>query len=411
MKRRRLMLPFALPWVLGCLILACLTLTGCGQRSNKLPTDYGKRTGEDASSVNGTKALSEMFREAGYYVRSFGSISPSTLRHDVIIWFPSDYNGPDAEMRSTVLNWLDEEEGRTFIIVGRDYDAAIQYWDEVIPQVPPAEKLNAMRQRSQAIRDFDLFRSMQAESGEYGWYSVERHLPRREPKQFIGPWADGIDAAKTEIVLHSKMKPTPNEKLFEQVDIDDELIYLIDEQEVLLGTDEEPIVVRWTSESEYSANQVLLVNNGSFLLNLPLVNPEHRKLAGELINQCDSVYTPDSVAFLETQGTVRILSADDSAEGKTGWEWLERWPLNLVGLQLAWWLIVLCFALYPIFGRAKRLPMARTSDFKKHIDSVGDLLEATDDHAYAQLRLQQYQQVMKGEAVYRRSRSRRTDGK
>jgi len=78
---------------------------------------------------------------------------------------------------------------------------------------------------------------------------------------------------------------------------------------------------------------------------------------------------------------------------------------------MAWWLIVLCFALYPIFGRAKRLPSAETSDFKKHIDSVGDLLQATDDHGYAQLRVQQYHQVMKGEAVYRRSKVRRGDGK
>lgn len=405
MTRNRCDWPFTLS-----LLLVSLTLAGCGQQSTSLPTAYGKRTGQDAASVNGTKVLSEMFREAGYYVRSFRSISPSTLRHDVIIWFPDAFTGPDAELRAAILEWFQQEEGRTFVIVGRDFDASLQYWNEILPRVAPEKKLDTMRQRSKAIRDFDQLRDLRADSADYVWYETKRDVPRREPKTLTGPWAEGIDAAKTQIVLHSKIEPRSSEKIYEKAnEEDEELLYQIDDQEVLLGTAEEPIVIRYGSE--YSENQVLLVNNGSFLLNLPLVNPEHRKLAGRLINQCDSVYAPDSVAFLETDAYVRILSADDSTEGKTGWEWLERWPLNLVGLQLAWWLIVLCFALYPIFGRAKRLPSASTSDFKKHIDSVGDLLEATDDHAYAQTRLQQYQQIMKGDAVYRRSRMRRGDGK
>jgi len=399
------------------LFLLCSFAVGCGQQGNDLKTAYGKRTGNQAGSVNGTKGLSEMFREAGYYVRSYGVVSPSMLRHDVIVWFPNSFDGPTPEFRSTILNWLQEEEGRTFVYVGRDFDASIQYWGDVLNKVDPAQKFDVMRQRSLAIESFDQLRNYQPAKADYVFYTIQRDAPRRVAKSLTGPWAEGVDAAKTQIELRSKMIPLEedeiydNDDLFAEEDNEPSLpVHLVEDSEVLLGTGKEAIVARLSSD--YSDNQIILVNNGSFLLNLPLVNPEHRKLAAKLVNQCDQTYyAPDSVAFLETDSGVRIMNADQSTDGNSGWEWLSKWPLNLVGLQMAWWLIVLCFALYPIFGRAKRLPSAETSDFKKHIDSVGDLLQATDDHGYAQLRVQQYHQVMKGDTVYRRSKGRRGDGK
>ncbi|PQO37067.1 hypothetical protein C5Y96_07870 [Blastopirellula marina] len=395
------------------LLLVCTLAIGCGRKSDNLQTGYGKRTGNQAGSVNGTKALSEMFRDAGYYVRSYGVVSPSLLRHDVIVWFPDSFDGPTPEFRDTILNWLNEEEGRTFIYVGRDFDASIEYWGDVLNKVDPTQKFDVMRQRSLAIESFDKLRNYQSPEVNYTLYKIERDVPRRIASSLTGPWAKGIDAAKTKIELRSRMIPPDEDSIYEGFNTYDEdaaPIHLVEDTEILLGTGKEAIVARLGSD--YSDNQIILVNNGSFLLNLPLVNPEHRKLAAKLVNQCDpAYYAPDSVAFLETEGGVRIMNADQSTDGNSGWEWLSKWPLNLVGLQMAWWLIVLCFALYPIFGRAKRLPSAETSDFKKHIDSVGDLLQATDDHGYAQLRIQQYHQVMKGDTVYRRSKVRRGEGK
>ncbi|PQO32462.1 hypothetical protein DTL21_19815 [Bremerella cremea] len=400
--------------LLGVLALTCcLLFSGCGTKSTQLPTAYGKRSGNSAASVNGTKVLSEMFREAGYWVSSYSAVSPNLLRHDVIVWVPNSFEGPNAEFRDVILRWLDEEDGRTFIYVGRDFDASVQYWDDVLSKVPPAQKLDAMRQRSLAIQQFDELRNFTPEEADFYFYKTERDVPRRVAKSLRGPWSKGIDSSKTNIVLRTKMLPATTDSLYEDYDVDEEdeaPVYIVEDIEVLLSSQGEAIVTRMGSE--YSDSQLILVNNGSFLLNLPLVNPEHRKLAGKLVNQCDQAYySPETVAFLETDQVVDIRQADDATDGTSGWEWLTKWPLNLVGLQMAWWMIVLCFALYPIFGRPKQLPSAETSDFKKHIDSVGDLLEATDDYGYAQLRLQQYQQIMKGDAVYRRSKTRRGDGK
>ncbi|GAA4430377.1 hypothetical protein [Bremerella cremea] len=393
------------------LLLISTVVSGCSENAEILPTVYGKRSGTAGSSVNGTRALSEMFKEAGFSVRSYGVVSPRMLRSDIIVWFPTDFNGPDEDLRNAILNWMEAGEARTFVIVGRDFDASIRYWSEVIETVDADKKLDAMRQRSLAIEDFDQLRNYQTAKSDYYFYQTDRATPQRVVKNLSGPWAEEIDASKTRIELNSKMIPATYDSIYEEYDEEDENappFYMIEDQEVLLAGDGEPIAV-WMG-SEYSDSQIILINNGSFLLNLPLVNPEHRKLAGKLINECDLYYETESVAFLETDGAVRVLNADESTDGNTGWEWLSKWPLNLVGLQMAWWLIVLCFALYPIFGRPKRLPAAETSDFKKHVEAVGDLLQATDDHGYAQLRLQQYHQVMKGDAVYRRSKTRRTDG-
>ncbi|RCS52802.1 hypothetical protein DTL42_08180 [Bremerella cremea] len=395
------------------LVMLGLVLAGCGKQSGGLPTTYGKRSGNAGASVNGTKVLSEMFRSAGYWVKSYSVVSPSLLKNDVIVWVPESFEGPNYEFQQVILNWLAEKDGRTFIYIGRDFDASVQYWEEAIQKVPPEQKLDTMRQRSLAIQDFDELRNFIAEEEDYYFFKTERDAPRRVAKSLRGPWAKDIDASKTNIVLRTRILPATTDALYEgydTLDSDEPPVYAVEDIDVLLSSRGEAIVTRMGSD--YSDSQLILVTNGSFLLNLPLVNPEHRKLAAKLVNQCDrDSYSPETVAFLETGDYVDIRRADDTTDATSGWEWLSKWPLNLVGLQMAWWMIVLCFALYPIFGRPKQLPAAETSDFKKHIDSVGDLLEATDDHAYAQLRLQQYQQIMKGDAVYRRSKTRRGEGK
>ena len=45
-------------------------------------------------------------------------------------------------------------------------------------------------------------------------------------------------------------------------------------------------------------NQIIVVTNGSLVLNYPLVNHENRKLAAKLIEQCGK---PDKVVFVESE--------------------------------------------------------------------------------------------------------------
>ena len=99
----------------------------------------------------------------------------------------------------------------------------------------------------------------------------------------------------------------------------------------------------------WGEGQLIVVTNGSFLLNLPLVNHEHRKLAGHLIEACQ----PGSkVAFLESGRGARRYGPDGLAKQSP--------PASREHVLLAahWCVLglVYCFCIFPIFGRPKSLP-------------------------------------------------------
>ena len=72
------------------------------------------------------------------------------------------------------------------------------------------------------------------------------------------------------------------------------------------------------SREWFDESQLIVVANGSFLLNLPLVNHEHRKLAGKLI---DAVGPPgQTVVFLESFAGGPPISDDPSGGMPTGAE-------------------------------------------------------------------------------------------
>ena len=53
-----------------------------------------------------------------------------------------------------------------------------------------------------------------------------------------------------------------------------------------------------------------------------------------------------------------------------------------------------CFSVFPIFGRPRELPPDSRSDFGKHIDALGSLLERTVDREFARSRLMHYRQTV-----------------
>ena len=143
--------------------------------------------------------------------------------------------------------------------------------------------------------------------------------------------------------------------------------------------------------------------NGSWLLNLPLVEPEHRKLAGRLIESCGP---PNRVCFLESgPGGPAISHSDTSLPLML--RAFTVWPVSAILMHLTLLGILFCFFAFPIFGRARKLPADSVSDFGRHVTAVGDLLEQRGDVAYARQRLEQYQELAHGKGVLR---ERNSDG-
>ena len=142
--------------------------------------------------------------------------------------------------------------------------------------------------------------------------------------------------------------------------------------------------------TDWQGSQVILVENGSFLLNLPLVNHEHRKLAGALIDEVNESAGPGAaVVFLESgPGGPKISDEDPRLELPPGPA--DRPPLIYVWHHAILTGVLLVFASWSIFGRPRQVPPPPRSDFGQHVESLGALLEQSRDREYCMSRINQY---------------------
>ena len=137
--------------------------------------------------------------------------------------------------------------------------------------------------------------------------------------------------------------------------------------------------------------QLLLVANGSFLLNVPLVNHEHRKLAGKLIDAIGPA--GQNVVFLESgPGGPPIRDEDPTGKPPSGLAVLTEYPYIWIFVHFAVAGVLYCFACWPIFGVPHELPRPAVSDFGKHIQAMAELLRRSRDRAFARSRLLTYRQ-------------------
>jgi len=362
--------------LLSCfpLLLLALFLAGC---SRDIDTIYGQREGSGASgSVNGTAVLGEMCEKAGHHVFSWDALSPRLRqRADCIVWFPNDFKPPSKEVRKWLAKWLTEKDGRTLIYVGRDFDAEPWYWEHVSPDAPPQQKGLVQERLLEAKSLYTARRSQLPKSESCEWFAVESASELRQTKTLSGDskWLDGVDAAKTDIELRSRIVPPKKAK-------------------TLLRSGGDVLV----SRQAFGKSNLIVVANGSFLLNLPLVNHEHRKLAGKLIGEIGP--PGKTVVFLESSADGPPIRDDDEhSAGMTGLEILNIWPTNWILLQLAVVGVIFCFARWPIFGRPKTCEVADSSDFGRHVDAMGELLERSRDRAYAMERILNYRQRIENE--------------
>jgi len=384
-----------LTWpVIGAIAAVVLIIVGAflaGRRDEQLPSVYGRRRGSEAGrSVNGTAVLADVFRQSGKHVTTMGRFSPKLDEFNVIVWTPNDFKPPDDEHRQRLEQWLKDGKKRTLVYVGRDYDAAVDYWQRMVPNTPEPQAEEALRRQSEARAAVENARSKMPTKQYARWFTVRRDMKPRKVEKLGGPWAKEIDAKKADIHLEGRLSiPTKGDPPGK----DDRLDY-----EPLLTSDRDQLVFRVTDnpragdENSIGDGQIIVVTNGSFVLNYPLVNHEHRKLAAKLIDACAD--SGDRVVFIESlPDGPPILKKEPTGGFPTALELLKVWPLNAILLHLTLLGIVLCLARWPIFGRPRELPADSPSDFGKHVAALGKLLARTKDRNYAHARLVQYRQI------------------
>jgi hypothetical protein len=237
---------------------------------------------------------------------------------------------------------------------------------------------NQKRLIRQELSDAKAMFQMRSASGAFmgptvptddcAWFSIDRQTEQRQVRDLQGEaqWTEGIDPARLEIELNSRIVPAEG-------------------SETLLSSQGDVLV----SRQAIGESQVIIVANGSFLLNLPLVNHEHRKLADRLIEELDD---EQRVVFIDAPGVPAFPEEEPETETRTTLDFLSIWPLNVILLHLGILGILVTAMNFPIFGRPIPEDPGQPSDFGQHVEALGDLLQRTHDTSFAMSRLVHYHQ-------------------
>jgi hypothetical protein len=133
------------------------------------------------------------------------------------------------------------------------------------------------------------------------------------------------------------------------------------------------------------------------LLNLPLINKEHRKLAGRHIREVGP--PAKQVVFLESTGSPQILDKDPEVKIPSIFDTLAVAPVNYVLFHLAVVAVLFCFSRWRVFGIPKDEEEPSPSDFGQHATALGKLLELTRDESFAQAKLRHFYETIHGDTL------------
>jgi hypothetical protein len=376
-------------------VVLLVVYLGSGGKKGELPTKYGQRRGTGASdSVNGTAVLAEFFEQQDHRVNAATHLSRRLDLYKTIVWAPDDFGPPSLEARQFLDAWLTASSGRTLVYIGRDYDAATDYWKRMLAQVDDEQHDEYQRRLAHVQSEFAARRAAFPQHEPCEWFTMENSHPTRKIPDLDGPWAHGVDAAKTDIVLAGRLDvPEGNEtSTATAIPPSTGSGEITGQVDVLLQSENDILAHRFKLP-HWSNSQVIVIANGSFTLNMGLVNKEHRKLAAKLVAECGS---PGRVAFLESGPKGISVDKGDAPEANNfAFRIFMIWPVSLIFIHFAALGIAYCISVFPIFGRARALPAEGRSDFGQHIAALGELFQKTKDTFFAESRIRQYQTLAK----------------
>ena len=167
----------SMPSILLCLVIAGLIAqSGCNVQ---LPKEiYGENSSTNAiESLNGFSVFRSMINDSGRQTFSTPSLSHRLDRCGAIIWTSNGFDVPTARQSAWIQDWLQENTGSTFVIVGRDYEAGKDYWTAAAEQASLRSKSEYLQQAalSQAESDARFLENAKIESQITPWF-VQRNV-------------------------------------------------------------------------------------------------------------------------------------------------------------------------------------------------------------------------------------------
>jgi hypothetical protein len=162
----------------GVCLVGALAWWFVSMRPENLATGYGRRRGQDyAASVNGTSVLASLFTSAGHKVTSTFQLTPRLDKARVIVWAPDDFAPPDQKVRDHLRDWFKWHQGQKLIYIGRDYDAAIAYWQDVRSQASPERIDRVERELAFSQSRHHQASSKTDDKNDIGWFVTQVGAP------------------------------------------------------------------------------------------------------------------------------------------------------------------------------------------------------------------------------------------
>jgi hypothetical protein len=373
------------------IVVSAIANVGCSPFNNPLPNTYGK-VRKDPGSINGVSLFAKRLERRGFEVKVRNRISPRMNDFDTVIWFPDTDACPSPRATEAIETWLaDGYSQRTFIYVGGQYHADLDYLKAIESAVPIDQKEELLRRQNeqrleQQNNDQQGF-VFNPDRTDCDWFEHEI-VPTSSSNELAGSWVKDIPADELpEIEYRTLFKPKPLEIDWSQW-----------QQQELLTVDGEPFVTQFLSDS-YGQDQLILVNHASFLVNFGIVDPQKSVLADRLIDQITlpqdeddfGSYSNNRVLILES-GPSDIPVRDSDFVNKNSWAWIAEKPMRYIVPHALLWGVLFCFVYFPIFGRPKKLERKSTSTFRNHIDAVAKQFARTGNRNHARSVVKHYQE-------------------
>lgn len=404
---------------------AAMLFSGC---RNSLSTQYGLSEGTDAKVSPASVSLFRNLCNAdGRTTLVVRSLSPRAMdKLNAIVWSPDSFGPHQADTMSWIDRWLSSGE-RTLIYVGRDFSPTADYWSQSAEKFSKGENsyqdaISAHQQRAIELTALDRMRSTLRAKTAAPWCVFDHsHGLEERVNKVKGPWSNALDASIARLFVRSypigysdetltslqkefnresedtSSKPanSVNNKEYEfkwQTSDATMLGFVksltvsdLPKMESLLSTmDDRPLVAEVT-KSAWGNSRVIVLSNSSLISNLSLTNFENLSIAKKLVEKLPK----QNIGFL-TGGQDPRIRKDDNSEQQKGFEMLTIWPLNVITLHAVFLGMLVLLAVFPIFGRAKQLPVKSTREFGQHIEAVGGLLLKSQDRYYALATIAEY---------------------
>lgn len=339
---------------LGTLLLLC----GCG--GGGVDDEYGRARGR---SINGTGALVQMFRDRGHTVRVTSRLNDQVSEWaETIVRFAPFPGAPSQKEAEWYEKWLTEDSSRLLIYIPQDFDAESEYWTQVLANLPAGTtdrfRRDAEQQRNATVSwASELPSPVKTPASAQLWFGVEsKPKPPSICKKLEGEWAEGIDVKAAGLTRHAGLQVHRQE-------------------EVLLKGDGETLAMHW---APYYGGAILVVANGSFLLNEPLANRARRVLAERVVEWGGSD-DPRNVAFVESRN-----ARENGIQRRASiFAPLEVYPTGWVIAHWLGFILLLTLSAAAILGRPRTDPPAGEDRPVAHAEALGDLLRRSGDTATA----------------------------